>query len=198
MDTAIRTSFIPKAPLSNRPGQRREGLGFFMFLAIAIFLVSLIGWGVAFAYKSLVEKDISDLEGYLAKANESFDPSLLRVFENLDRRIRGARAILDQHVVVTPFFELLDSLTLKSVRFSSFSLVNDGSAVGVKMSGQALDFSSIALQAIEFNKDNRIINPIFSNLGVEDNQGRVSFEVSFNLLPEMILYSEKVGDRPTQ
>ena len=87
---------------------------------------------------------------------------------------------------------------MKSVRFSSFSLVNDGSAVGVKMSGQALDFSSIALQAIEFNKDNRIINPIFSNLGVEDNQGRVSFEVSFNLLPEMILYSEKVGDRPTQ
>jgi hypothetical protein len=198
MDTSIRTSFIPKAPMANRPGARKEGMGFLTFLASAVLLVSLIGWGAAFAYKSLIEKDINDLEGYLAKANESFDPSLLRVFENLDRRIRGAEAILDRHTVITPFFELLDSVTLKSVRFNYFSLVNEGSAVAVKMSGQALEFSSIALQALEFNKDSRIINPIFSNLGVEDDQGRVSFDVSFNIDPEMILYKEKVSSLPAQ
>ena len=184
--------------MSSHMGPRKEGLGFFMFLAIAILLVSLIGWGVAFAYKSLVESDIRDLEGYLAQANESFDPALLRVFENLDRRIRGAENILEQHTVLTPFFELLDSVTLKSVRFNYFSLVNNGSAVAVKMSGQALDFSSIALQALEFNKDNRIINPIVSNLGVEDDQGRVSFDVSFNIAPEMVMYAEKVANIPAQ
>src|SRR3989344_8926603 len=194
METSIRTSFIPKTSITSQFDPKKEGMGFFMFLSIALLLVSLIGWGVAFAYKSLIEGDIRDLESYLARANESFDPSLLKVFENLDRRIRAGETLLGQHTILTPFFELLDSFTLKSVRFDYFSFVNNGSAITIKMSGEAIDFSSVALQAVEFNKDNRIINPIFSNLGVEDKTNQVTFDVSFNVAPEMILYAKKINN----
>ncbi|OHB18662.1 MAG: hypothetical protein A2749_01200 [Parcubacteria group bacterium RIFCSPHIGHO2_01_FULL_45_26] len=198
MDTSIRTSFIPKAPLTGKFTPRKSGLGFLTFLSFALLLVSLIGWGAVFAYKSLVNKDVSALEGYLVKAKESFDPSLLKVFENLDRRIKGTETLLGEHTVLSPFFDLLGPLTLKSVRFDSFSLVNNESVIAVKMSGQALDFPSIALQALEFNKDKRIVNTIFSNLDVEDDEGTVSFDVSLNILPEMISYSETIINNKTK
>jgi len=193
--TSVRTSFIPKTSLSAR-GPRKEGLGFFTFLAIAILLVSLLGWLAAFSYKSLVEKDVHNLEAYLTKAKESFDPSLLKVFENLDRRLRTSEDLLHSHTALSPLFTLLDKLTLKNVRYTYFSYVNNGSAAAVKMSGEATDFSAIALQALEFSKDGRLTNPIFSNLGVEQDKlsgqsGRITFDVQFNVDQSFVTYAPK-------
>src|SRR3989344_1896590 len=129
---AIRTSFIPKTSLSAR-GPRKEGLGFFTFLALAILFISLLGWLTAFTYKSLLERDVHDLEASLTRAKESFDPGLLSVFENLDRRLNAAEDLLEEHTTLTPLFVLLDELTLKSIRYNYFSYVNNGQAAAVKM-----------------------------------------------------------------
>jgi len=188
-NTGIRTSFIPKTSLSTR-GTRKEGMGFFTFLSVAILVVSILGWLAAFTYKSLVEKDVHDQEVSLTKAKESFDPSLLKLFENLDRRLRAAGNLIDSHTTLSPLFGLLDQLTLKTVRYTYLSYVNNGSAAAVKLSGEAVDFPSIALQALEFNKDGRLQNPIFSNLGVASS-GRVTFDVSFNVDLRLVSYVQK-------
>ena len=195
MGSGIRTSFIPKAGLSGRP-PRKEGLGFFAFLGLTILFVSLLGWLAAFGYKSLVAKDVHDLEVYLTKAKESFDPSLLSVFENLDRRLRTADDLLGAHSDLNPLFVLLDKITLKNVRYTYFSYVNNGSAAAVKISGEAVDFPAIALLALEFNKDGRFKNPIFSNLGVEKT-GEVTFDVSFNVDPTLVAFVHK-GTSPLE
>ena len=131
-----------------------------------------------------------DLEASLTRAKESFDPGLLSVFENLDRRLNAAEDLLEEHTTLTPLFVLLDELTLKSIRYNYFSYVNNGQAAAVKMSGEALDFPSIALQALEYNKNGRLINPIFSNLGVEQG-GNVTFDVSFNVDTALVSYISK-------
>ena len=194
-NTGIRTSFIPKTSLSTR-GTRKEGMGFFTFLSVAILVVSILGWLAAFTYKSLVEKDVHDQEVFLTKAKESFDPSLLSVFENLDRRLRTADDLLGAHSDLNPLFVLLDKITLKNVRYTYFSYVNNGSAAAVKISGEAVDFPAIALLALEFNKDGRFKNPIFSNLGVEKT-GEVTFDVSFNIDPTLVAFVTK-GTSPLE
>ncbi len=168
----------------------KEGLGFFNFLAVTILVVSLIGWGAAYAYKSLVAQDVANLEASLAKAKEAFEPGLLKTFENLDRRLRTGELLLSEHTSLTPLFATLDELTLKSVRYNKFSLLSNTSGTAAKVSGEALNFPAIALQALAFSKDGRLQNPIFSNLGVQPT-GRVTFDVAFTVSPDTVLYSPK-------
>ncbi|HEY4493080.1 MAG TPA: hypothetical protein VJB98_00440 [Candidatus Paceibacterota bacterium] len=189
----IRTSFIPKTSLSARP-PRKEGLGFFTFLSLTVLVVSLLGWLAAYSYNSLVAKKVSELETFLTRARESFDPALLKVFENLERRLTTAENLLEAHSSVGKLFDVLNERTLKSVRYTYFSYVNNGTAAAVKMSGEAIDFPSVALQALEYSKDDKLINPIFSNLGVEevsDTANRVTFDVSFNIDPALVMYTER-------
>lgn len=194
----IRTSFIPKeslgTPASGGRSARKEGLGFFTFLCITVLIVSLFGWVAAYGYRSLLEKEVADLDQNLSKAKEAFEPGLLKVFENLDRRLRVAGALIDGHTSVAPFFQTMDELTLKSVRYSTLTMLSSNGSTGVKITGEALGFPSIALQALSYSKDGRIENPIFSNLGVEDN-GRVSFNVSFNVDPSLMLYKQGQGSQ---
>lgn len=165
-------------------------MGFFTFIGIAVLVVSLLGWGAAYTYKSLQEKDVHNLETYLAKARESFDPSLLKEFENLDRRLRTAQELLNSHTTLAPLFALLDQITLKNIRYTYFSYVNNGSASAVKISGESTSFPSIALQALEYSKDGHFQNPIFSNLGVMQG-GKITFDVAFNVDQSLLSYSTK-------
>ena len=183
----VRTSFIPKATMAPR-APRREGMGFFVFICVALLFVSLLGWLVSFGYKSLVAKDVNSLDQSLTKAREQFDPNLLKVFENLDRRLRAGSNLLDVHTNLEPLFTTLDAITLKTVRYRFFSYTNNGSMAVVRISGEAVDFPSVALQALQYNKDRRLINPIFSNLGV-DALGQVTFDVSFNIDQSLVSYS---------
>ena len=194
METGIRTSFIPKAALTSAPKPRKEGMGFLVFLGMLAFIVSLLGWLAAYTYNSLVARDVATLEASINKAKEAFDPARLKVFENLDRRLRAAETLLTSHKSVEPLFTLLDSLTLKSVRFTNFSYVDSTTAGTVRLSGEALDFQSVALQALEFSKDSRIINPIFSNLGVDPKSGRIRFDVSFNVSESLTRYQVPIGN----
>jgi hypothetical protein len=187
---SLRTSFIPKAGLSSVP-QKKEGSSFLTFLAITVLFVSALGWLAAYGYKSLVAKDVATLEASITKARESFDPNLLKVFENLDRRLNAAEDLLKEHTTIPPLFALLDEITLKTVRYSFFTYANNGSAATVRMSGEATSFQSIALLALEFSRSGKIQNPIFSNLGVESKEGapdRVTFEVAFNIDPALVAY----------
>src|SRR3989344_9623640 len=94
----IRTSFIPKQSLTNKvPTRRKEGMGFLSFLGITVLVVSLFGWLTAYGYRSLLQKEVADQNASLELAKQKFDPSLLKVFEDLDRRLRSANQLLAGH-----------------------------------------------------------------------------------------------------
>ncbi|HEY4515233.1 MAG TPA: hypothetical protein VJJ22_03705 [Candidatus Paceibacterota bacterium] len=184
--SSLRTSFIPKSNLSNPP-RKKEGSSFITFISIAVLMVSLLGWLAAYGYKYMIAKDVQVLEQSITKARESFDPSLLKVFENLDRRLIAANGLLESHSKVLPIFDLLDRVTLKSVKYSYLGYVNNGIAVSVKITGEAINFESIALLALEYNKSGKILNPIISNLGVLVD-GKVTFNVAFNVDSSLVSY----------
>lgn len=196
MDTSIRTSFIPKESLSKatEPKHGGKGVGFFTFLCMTVLVISLLGWGAAYSYQSLTAKDVASLEGSLEKAKEAFEPSLLKIFENLDRRLRVSNILLSSHTAVDSIFKILSDETLKSVRYKAFSYASNASGIAVKMDGEAENFEAIALQALAMSKNDKIVNPIFSGLGVGSN-GRINFIVTFSVNPSSILYMPQNGSK---
>ena len=63
--------------------------------------------------------------------------------------------------------------------------------VTVKMSGLAVGYRSVALQADLFSKNKLFIDPIFSNLSL-DNSGNVIFDLEFSVDPAFIDYDRVI------
>jgi len=57
----------------------------------------------------------------------------------------------------------------------------------IKMSGAAIGYRSVALQSDLFTKSKSFIDPIFSNLTL-DNSGNVLFNLDFTVDPTFINY----------
>ena len=124
-----------------------------------------------------------------------FEKSKIVELQTLDKRLQASSEILSKHITVSPIFQALQMLTLKTIRYTNFSysISNDKTAkIDIKMSGVALGYSSIALQSDLFtNKEigKNLIDPVFSNLTLDD-KGNVVFDLEFSVDPSFVNYKQ--------
>ena len=59
----------------------------------------------------------------------------------------------------------------------------------IKMSGVAVGYRSIALQSDLFTRNKNLIDPVFSNLTL-DNTGNVLFDLEFSVDPSFVDYKQ--------
>ena len=132
------------------------------------------------------------MENTLNLAKNRFEPAKIAELQVLDKRLRASSEILSKHIVTTPIFEMLEKLTMKTVRYTKFSYelgTEKNISVKIKMSGQAIGYRSIALQSDLFTKNKNLIDPVFSNLTL-DNNGRVLFDLEFSVDPSFVNYKQ--------
>lgn len=189
MDKEFQTSFIPKKTVIEGPKKVKSGGGVVNLFSFVIFIVSLLSIGGAYFYRESVKTNITEFKKSLALAKNQFEPSLITKLQILDKRLNAATTILDQHVAVSPIFELLQDSTLPTVRFSDFTYDIDSTTnlVNVEMKGEAKGYNFIALQADLFNENKFIKNPIFSDL-VLDQNGNVDFNLTFSVDKSLVSY----------
>ncbi|KKT01198.1 MAG: hypothetical protein UV76_C0002G0111 [Candidatus Nomurabacteria bacterium GW2011_GWA2_43_15] len=189
MDQNFQTSFIPKKPIIKESAISSRPVGILFIASLFILFTVLLATGGLFFYKGVVKKSIADKEKTLNLAKERFEPSKITELQVLDKRLRASSEILEKHIAITPVFEALEQLTMKTVRFTKFSyeLSEDNAAINVKMSGQAIGYRSVALQSDLFAKNKNLIDPIFSNLTL-DNSGNVLFDLEFSVDPSFVNY----------
>jgi hypothetical protein len=110
-------------------------------------------------------------------------------FIRLRDRFASAIVLLDTHTVASKFFDLLESQTLETVRFSTltFSLDDDGMPV-IVMEGIAKSFNALAAQSRAFSEEKNFKRTIFSGITVNANN-TVAFVVSFGLDGELLTTS---------
>lgn len=187
------TSFIPKKPQSPVAGRKRGGvINIFFLISLIVFLGALTVTVGVFLYEGFVKKNIAEKSTQLEQAREAFEPTLIEELSKLDVRMQSAQEILDSHVALSAFFELLERSTLKSVRFNSFAnITSPEGRVGITMKGTARSFNSVALQSDVFGKDPFIRDPLFSNLNLDD-LGNVIFDFSATLDPDLLSYRQIV------
>ena len=111
--------------------------------------------------------------------------------------MRASSEILGKHIAISPVFEALSALTLKTVRYTKFSYelgVEKNAKVVIKLGGIAVGYRSVALQADLFSvKDEgkNFIDPVFSNLTLDD-KGNVLFDLEFTVDPSFVNYKQMV------
>jgi hypothetical protein len=160
-----------------------------MVISIFLFFVVILGAGGSFFYKQVLVKDLISKQDDLSKAKNRFEPGRINILKTLDIRLNAAREVLLKHVAVSPIFQALETITLKTLRFTKFSYVLNGDKVDVTMKGQAIGYRSIALQADLLSKNKNFIDPVFSNLTL-DNKGNVLFDLVFSVDRTFVDYKQ--------
>jgi hypothetical protein len=195
MEKDFQTSFIPKKPMIEERATSSRPISFFTVFSIFIFASVLIGTGGLYFYNGLLNKNLKDMESSLNSAKDRFEPSKIVQLQVLDKRLKASTEILSNHIAISPIFQALQGLTMKTIRFTkfSYSMGNEKNAklVTVKMSGLAVGYRSVALQADLFSKNKLFIDPIFSNLSL-DNSGNVIFDLEFSVDPAFIDYDRVI------
>lgn len=197
MDTKFQTSFIPKKDITQRTFRARpESISLALLVAIIIFILSFAAAAGVFFYKRMLISRTAGMNQSLIQAKNSFDPAFIEEVNNLNKRILSANKLLDAHTAVLPVFDLLENDTLATIKLDKFSytLANDGSGA-LALSGQAKNFSSVALQSDIFGREKTIKNPVFSDLNT-DQSGNVSFKFNATLDRSFISYRNSMAAAP--
>lgn len=190
MDKEFQTSFIPKKNVIESPKRAGGGGGGLVnLIAFVVFLAALLSAGGAYFYKNSVSIKIDEYKISLIRAKDQFEPGAIKELQVLDKRLKAATVILNQHVAVSPIFELLQKITLPTVRYSDFSYSIDETTkiVDISMKGEAKDYNFIALQADLFSENKFIKNPIFSDF-VLDQSSNIDFNLTFSVDKSLISY----------
>jgi hypothetical protein len=192
MEQNFQTSFIPKKPIIKETTISSQPISAFLIISLFVFLTVLLATGGLYFYKGVVAKKITDLESTLNLAKNRFEPSKIVELQILDKRLKAASEVLSKHSTVIPIFKALEQLTMKTVRFTKFNYslgTEEKNTINVKMSGIAIGYRSIALQADLLAKNKNLIDPVFSNLTL-DNSGNVVFDLEFSVDPNFVNYKQ--------
>lgn len=188
------SSFIPKKTIQNPTlsagGAVSKGrVNAFMLVAGIVFTMTLLGSMGVFLYERYLVSNLASQKESLERARDAFEPRLIEELAKVDTRLDVAGSLLDGHVTISPFFELLGRLTLKTVRFEEFEFTRgvDG-LVEVRMKGVAESYRSIALQSELFGDDENIQSPVFSDFKL-DELGNVQFSVILSVSNDFLRYA---------
>src|SRR3989344_3107791 len=177
MEQNFQTSFIPKRPVIEERAVGSKPISIFTVVAIFALFTTLLASGGLYFYLGVLAKSIVNMQNDLDLAKNRFEPAKIAEMQVLDRRLNASTEVLSRHIAVTPIFEALQDITMKTVRYTKFDYIlgtGQDRNVTVRMQGQAIGYRSIALQSDLFTENKNLIDPVFSNLSLDD-KGNVVF-----------------------
>jgi len=192
MEQDFQTSFIPKKPIIASRAVTPRPINFLTIIAFFIFLAMLLATGILFFYKGITVKNIAKMENDLNLAKNRFEPSKITQLQVLDKRLSASSEVLSKHVAISPIFKALELITMKTVRYTKFGYEfgpETNYKIMVKMNGLAVGYRSVALQSDLFTKNTLLIDPVFSNLSLDD-KGNVLFDLDFSVDPSLVDYKQ--------
>lgn len=184
----VPTSFVPKQPVTTR--KRTSGNNPFLALSYLILAIAILACFAAFGYQYYLQTVAKKKAEAVAAAQSQIDQATVTEFIRLRDRFTAANGILNKQVELSQFFDVLENLTLQTVRFDSLKITvaNDRVAT-VDLTGTAQSFNALAAQSAAFSTEKRIKRAIFSNITAKD--GRVSFMLTADLDPSLLALTAK-------
>lgn len=197
MEQEFRTTFIPKKPIaqptvsSSAPVGKPVGILF--VIAVVIFIISIVCAAGAYFYKSYQTKETAVLADSLVKVQKNLETNVVKEFTIMDKRLKNAETLVNQHTVVAPLFLALQKSTLPAVRYTKLDVSYDENKnLVTKLSGESDGYRSIALQSQALAQNTSFKNILFSNFVVTP-KGRVSFDVTFSLPIADLAFDKFIG-----
>ncbi len=183
----MQTSFIPKKSYERKKTKKRDFGGLFMGVGVAVFILIILTASTVFLYNRYLVSQIENMASILDREKGSLEKEIIKELSSVDKRIESSKKILDDHIILTPMFELLEQSTLREVRFKEMAFYPEEGQWVLSMSGTANSYATVALQSDVFGENKNMSDLIFSNLGV-GAEGGVVFDVSAKIDPRLISY----------
>lgn len=189
----ITTTFIPKKPLqevvTGSPVRSSAPTGTLLVLAIIIMVLTIASLGGLLFYNKFLESNITQLQTSITRSEKEYEPTLLADLTKLDKRLKNGSMIINQHLAISPIFDLIEQNTLKTVRFSKFDFKNSETGMYlVTLAGEADNYQSIAMQSQSFGDVAAFKGIIFSDFTLTP-KNRISFNASFTVSPDILNYA---------
>jgi hypothetical protein len=198
MEPKFQSSFIPKGPIAASPlgaQYAKPKATLFGFIATLVFVLTLILSVGVFAYDRYLLSSIGTMGDQLTSARATMQPDTINELVTADKRLQGTRLLLAQHTALSPFFDFLESATLKNVRYTEFLYTADSGGYEVSMQGQARSYQDVASQSDAFNRSGVFRDPVFSNLDL-DAKGNVTFAFHATIDPSLVSYEKLLEGQP--
>jgi hypothetical protein len=152
--------------------------------------VTLLGAGGIFGFEMYVNSLAIQKKTELEQREKSIDQATVTEFIRLRDRFDIAKNLLDHHIVLSQFFDVLEAITLQNVRFSTLRITADGATVpSIDMAGTAKNFNALAAQSSAFANEKRMKRAIFSDIDLDSKNGTVSFKLKANLETPLVTQS---------
>ncbi len=189
----VPTSFVPRAPQpSPRQGGVDAGTNIFLIVAAALFAVTLLCAGAIFAYDKLLTKRLESRADALASAQSAANKSQVQNFIRLRDRLSSAQELLNRHVVLSGFFDTIESLTPQNIQYSTLTVTVAGdNTAQVEITGVAKNFNTLASQSNGLATNKHIKHAIFSGINLNKEAGGIGFTLKATVDSALI-----VGNTP--
>lgn len=204
MDNKISTSFIPKATIT--PGNlrtRREPISIIVLISLLVLAVSIIYFAAVYSYRYLVYNEVNapcqdigngnkqcGLKESLDLATNDLQLAKLADLKRLDTKLKNGATVLNNHVTLKTFFDLLSQYTVQNVQYTKFQFSKGNS---FELSGVAKSYDDIAYQQKVFadpEKGQKYISSFtFSDFDL-DPKGNVIFKLNLTVDTKLLSYRE--------
>ena len=199
MENSFQTSFIPKKPIIESGAvsrNRSSSVSLFSVLSVIILIITVGAAGGLFFYNKYLSNQIDLLSASIVKAQGNFDQDTITELGLYNKRYSAASSVLNGHIILSPIFKLIASVTIPTVQYTRFNENTGDNTVDVRMSGIARDYRSVALQADVFNSEKARFfkNVVFSNIN-RDKSGSVFFDIAFSIDKSILSYENDVSNK---
>lgn len=190
MEPKFQNSFIPKKPMGltqNMGVPVVHSTNIFSVLAGIIFVIALLISGGLFAYGKILGGQIKDAQGKILAARGAYEPEKIKELIDIDKKMTSSADLLRNHVAVSEVLALLEGLTLKKMRFTSFEYAKNNNKPTLAITGDIQTYNALARQQEFFASTEFIRNPRFTDFNLGDN-GYISVKFSADIDQNLISY----------
>jgi len=189
MDQRFQTSLIPKQNVEGRTLSKAKKPGtIFYWIGVILLFGSVLGVATLFTYERILLSQIAQKKLEIQAEVKAFDPELTESLTKVKSRIDSGEEIISNHLAISLFFDLLETLTARGVYFTEFDFrTPEGEKANFTAKGEAPSYAVLAFQSDTLKQSEYLLNPKFSDINLNDN-GRVVFVIAAEMDPRAILY----------
>jgi hypothetical protein len=183
----IPTSFVPRQPSQDTKRSRATGHNLFLVVALFVAGLAVIAAVGTYAYDKYLTHVLESKAEALALAQREVNVEQVEGFVRLRDRLVVGQDLLENHMALSQVFDVLESRTLGTVRFSTLELVvADDHTARIDIDGTARNFNALAAQSNAFAAEKGIRRAIFSNI-VVNKDNTVRFRLTADLDPRLLV-----------
>src|SRR3989344_2676920 len=150
-----------------------------LIVAMIVCIGSIAMAGGVYAYHQILKKQTAGLKEEVTKVDQILA---------LDRKLASLRQILENHIISSNAFLMLEENTLSRVRFSVMAYSADSRKMD--LSGETISYAAMAEQVRAFESVSEVERVDFGGLSLSE-KGTVSFKLGVTFKPTLLRWREK-------